>query len=176
MQSHMASHVDTARSEMFQESCDDVRNRLLDMCKQVEEGMSLQTDEIFMRMQRDYTEVVSGTQLPQGQMMPRQERKMRSDVSQTIEDFEKELAEAQLAAEAAKLAVEEEQKNLADSAQEEFLNSDNAVSNDNRDTNVREPARKVDNEPTPEDSEGSRWLSFADDEDVHQEIVEGQYF
>jgi hypothetical protein len=94
MQSHMASHVDTARSEMFQESCDDVRNRLLDMCKQVEEGMSLQTDEIFMRMQRDYTEVVSGTQLPQGQMMPRQERKMRSDVTQTIEDFEKESAEA----------------------------------------------------------------------------------
>jgi len=174
MQSHMASHVDTARSEMFQESCDEVRNRLLAMCKQVEDGMSFQTDEIFMRMQRDYTEVVSGTQLPQGQMMPRQERKMRSDVTQTIEDFEKELAEAQLAAEAAKLAVEEEQKNLADSAQEEFLNSDNAVSNDNRDTNVRKPARKVENEPTAEDREGSRWLSFVDDEETYPEMLEGR--
>jgi hypothetical protein len=97
---------------------------------------------------------------------------MRSDVTQTIEDFEKESAEAQLAAEAAKLAVEEEQKNLADSAQEEFLNSDNAVSNDNRDTNVREPAREVDNEPNPEDSEGSRWLSFADDEETYPEMLQ----
>jgi hypothetical protein len=94
MKSHMANHVDTARSEMFRESCDEVRKRLLDMCKQVEQSMGLQADEILMKMQRDYTEVVSGTQLPQGQMMPRQERKMRSAVAQTIEDFEKQAAEA----------------------------------------------------------------------------------
>jgi hypothetical protein len=108
MQSYMASHVDTVRSKMFQESCDEVRKRLLNMCEQVEEAMSLQTDEIFMRMQRDYTEVVSGTQLPQGHMMPRQERKMKFDIAQTIEDFEKDSAAAHMAAEAARIATKME--------------------------------------------------------------------
>jgi len=54
------------------------------------------------------------------------------------------------------------------------LNTDNAVSNDNRDTNVREPARKVENEPNPEDSEGSRWLSFVDDEETYLEMLKEQ--
>jgi hypothetical protein len=31
---------------------------------------------------------------------------------------------------------------------------------------------KVENEPTPEDSEGPRYLSFADDEDGYLEILE----
>jgi hypothetical protein len=114
MKNHMAIHVDTARSTMFQESCDEVRNRLVDMCKQVEQSMGLQTDEIFLKMQRDYMEIVSGTQLPRGQLMPKQERKMRSDVVQTIEDFEKEAAEAQQAAAAAKAVTE--QSSNADNA------------------------------------------------------------
>jgi len=127
MKSHMASHVDSSRSEMFRESCDEVRNRLLNMCKQVEQSMGLQTDEIFMKMQRDYTEVVSGTQLPQGQMMPKQERKMRSDVAEIIEDFERESAEAQAAAGAAIAAVNEEQNNWADSTIEKSLDTTSVV-------------------------------------------------
>jgi hypothetical protein len=136
MKNYMATHVDTARSTMFQESCDEVRNRLVAMCKQVEQSMGLQTDEIFMKMQRDYMEVVSGTQLPQGQMMPKQERKMRSDVAQTIEDFEKE------AAEAAKVAVEQEL--LADPAAEQSSNADTASFNGNghMETSIEESAQK----------------------------------
>ena len=131
MKSHMATHVDDVRSDMFQESCDEVKNRLLDMCKQVERSMGLQTDEVFMKMQRDYTEVVSGTQLPKGQMMPKQERKMRFDVAQTIEDFETESANAAMVAEAARLAGEEEQKIEANSATDDSPNPDDAVLQDN---------------------------------------------
>lgn len=158
----MATHVDTARSEMFKESCDEVRTRLVAMCKQVEQSMSLQTDEIFMKMQRDYMEVVSGTQLPEGQMMPKQERKMRSDVAQTIEDFEQAAAEAQKAAEVAKMAAEQEQKILADAPADQALNPSNVGYNEDQDTSAGEAAEKVKSEPAPEDGEGSSDLYAAD--------------
>lgn len=112
----MVTHVDTARSEMFRESCDEVRNRLLDMCKYVEQSMSLQTDDIFVKMQRDYMQVVSGTQLPKGQMMPKQERNMRSQVAEVIEAFDKANAEAVAAEDAAKSDVVEEQERVVDSS------------------------------------------------------------
>jgi hypothetical protein len=167
MKNHMATHVDIARSEMFKESCDEVRTRLVAMCKQVEQSMRLQADEIFMKMQRDYTEVVSGTQLPQGQMMPKQERQMRSDVSQTIEDFEETAAEAQKAAETAKLAAEQKQMALADAAAEQALSPGNAGSNEDQETSVRQSAKKIKSELAVEDGEGFSDLYVAgNNEDV----------
>jgi hypothetical protein len=78
---------------MFSESCNEVRKLLVAMCNQVEQTMTSRTDEVFMQMQRDYMEVVSRTQLPDGQMMPKWERKMRADVSKVIEDRETEAEE-----------------------------------------------------------------------------------
>jgi hypothetical protein len=109
MQSHMASHVDTARSEMFQESCDEVRNRLIDVCKQVEESMSIQTDEIS----RGCNETIQKWS---------QELKCLKDrwclgkggswdpmlLKPFIEDFERGSADAQMAAKAARLASQDE--------------------------------------------------------------------
>jgi len=72
---------------------------LVAMCNQVEQTMTSRTDEVFMLMQRDYMEVVSGTQLPEGQMMPKWERKMRADVAKVIEDRETEAEEVTKASE-----------------------------------------------------------------------------
>lgn len=86
MKKHMADFVNENRNTMFSESCDDVKQRLVDMCKQVEEFMAAKADDIFIAMQRDYMEVVSGTTLPKGQSMPVWERNMRSDVAKAIDD------------------------------------------------------------------------------------------
>lgn len=87
----MASHVNTARTSMFTESCNEVKERLVDMCQTVEQTMAARADEVFLCMQRDYMEVISGTALPQGQTMPKWERKMRAEVAKIIEDREKEV-------------------------------------------------------------------------------------
>lgn len=88
MKTHMATYVNESKVDMFTESCDEVRERLVAMCRQVEDAMSTRTDEVFVAMQRDYMEVVTGTQLPQGGM-PRWERKMKADVAQLLQDREK---------------------------------------------------------------------------------------
>lgn len=74
---------------MFTESCEEVKNRLISMCEQVEQKMAARADEVFVSMQRDYTEVISGTALPQGQkVMPKWERKMRAEMLKVLEDRE----------------------------------------------------------------------------------------
>ncbi|PVH88572.1 hypothetical protein DL98DRAFT_580964 [Cadophora sp. DSE1049] len=83
MKAHMSQHVDNIRGSMFAESCDEVKGLLLKMCKQVSTQMSEHTDGIFVRIERDYLEVISGTQLP-GQTMPKCQ--MRSDVARVIAD------------------------------------------------------------------------------------------
>ncbi|KAG4443740.1 hypothetical protein IFR05_000829 [Cadophora sp. M221] len=85
MKAHMSQHIDHIRGSMFSESCEEVKGLLLNMCKQVSSRMSEHTDIVFIRIERDYLEVISGTQLP-GQTMPKWERQMRAEVAKVIED------------------------------------------------------------------------------------------
>ena len=55
--------------------------------------MASKADEVFMNMSRDYTEVISGTRV-EGQMMPKWERQMRAEIANSIEESEREAAEA----------------------------------------------------------------------------------
>ncbi|KAI9053759.1 hypothetical protein LZ554_002710 [Drepanopeziza brunnea f. sp. 'monogermtubi'] len=107
MKVHMAQHVDTVRQSMFAESCEEVKGLLLEMCKQVHRSMSEHTDEVFVRIERDYLEVISGRKLAQGQAMPKFERKMRSDVARLIADREKTMLEEQERAANERAAAEE---------------------------------------------------------------------
>lgn len=59
------------------------------MCRQVEEVIANKTDEVFMLMRRDYITVVNGTKVPQGHIMPKFERQMRSEIAKAIEKREK---------------------------------------------------------------------------------------
>jgi len=52
MKNHMVGHVDSRRSEMFRESCNQVKERLEHMCRQVEEAMANKADEVFINMSR----------------------------------------------------------------------------------------------------------------------------
>ncbi|KAH6709607.1 Dynamin family-domain-containing protein [Leptodontidium sp. MPI-SDFR-AT-0119] len=85
MKAHMSQHIDHFRGSMFSESCEEVKGLLLKMCKQVSNQMSEHIDVVFIRIERDYLEVISGTQLP-GQTMPKWERHMRAGVAKVIED------------------------------------------------------------------------------------------
>ena len=60
----MSTYIDSHRANMFTDSCEEVRKRLNHMCRQVEEQMANKADKVFMNVQRDYTEIVTGTSLP----------------------------------------------------------------------------------------------------------------
>lgn len=59
MKAHMADHIDKTRTQMFADSCEEVRSRLRDMCRQVENEMATEADVVFLSIQRDYMEVVA---------------------------------------------------------------------------------------------------------------------
>jgi len=70
---------------MFTRSTEEVKARLVTMCRSVEERMANKAEEVWSAMNRDYTQVVSGKQLPEGQLMPKWERQLRSEVAKVIE-------------------------------------------------------------------------------------------
>lgn len=51
--------------------------------------MANKSEEVFVRMSRDYTEIVAGKK-SFGQIMPKWERQMRSDIARAIEEREKQ--------------------------------------------------------------------------------------
>jgi hypothetical protein len=58
--------------------------------------MASKADEVFIGMQRDYMEVISGNKVGD-QMMPKWERQLRADVGKIIEDSEMAAEEAEMA-------------------------------------------------------------------------------
>ncbi len=144
----MSDHVNSARSSMFAESCDEVKNRLIAMCENVERTMAAKADEVFLSMQRDYMEVISGTALPQGQMMPKWERKMRAEVAKVIEDREKVTLEpAERNAKAIAADVREAEAEDNDPRPEEASEAEKGKSDEDS-----EPYRDSESEPASGES------------------------
>ncbi|KAF7869938.1 hypothetical protein EAF04_004722 [Stromatinia cepivora] len=92
MKDHLGNQIDQKRNSMFNESCDEVKTRLNKMCRQVEGSMNNKTDEVFLLMRRDYLQVLNGTQVS-GEVMPKWERHMRSEVARALATYEKDEAE-----------------------------------------------------------------------------------
>lgn len=88
MKTAMNAHVDQERHVMFQESADEVRNRLKTLVQDVEETMSNRVDEVFIAMRRDYRSVLGGGDDVQGQVLPKAQRIMRKEVSGVIDGVE----------------------------------------------------------------------------------------
>lgn len=99
MKNHMNAHVDNNRAEMFTKSTEEVKIRLVQMCRDVEERMANKAEELWLAMNRDYTQVVSGSKLPQGQQMPKWERQLRSEIGQIIEERARSIEAAEKEAE-----------------------------------------------------------------------------
>ncbi|CZT47980.1 uncharacterized protein RSE6_08614 [Rhynchosporium secalis] len=125
MKAYMSQHVDNIRGSMFSESCAEVKTLLMNMCKQVSRQMSDDTDVVFSRIERDYLEVISGTQLP-GQSMPRWERQMRAEVARVIEDGHQ--VDNQDVQEAASTKVKEAADELATAAVSEHDGESRVIS------------------------------------------------
>lgn len=90
MKAAMNSHVAYERHTMFQESADNVSNRLKSMIQNVEVLMSDKTDEVFTLMKRDYRSIIGGGDVPQdGQILPRDQRLLRKDIMKVIKGVEK---------------------------------------------------------------------------------------
>jgi vancomycin resistance protein YoaR len=79
MKKYMADHIDISKSGMFKESCAEVRTRLNDMVSAVEKAMANKAEEVFVRMSRDYNEIVAGKNTLQIA-----ERQMRAQVAAAI--------------------------------------------------------------------------------------------
>jgi rubrerythrin len=99
MKTHMTSHVDSNRTAMFTKSTEEVKARLVLMCRAVEERMANKAEEVWEAMNRDYTQVISGRQLPAGQQEPKWERQLKAEIAKTIEDRSKAIEEAEKTAE-----------------------------------------------------------------------------
>ncbi|KAK3064184.1 hypothetical protein LTS18_009470 [Coniosporium uncinatum] len=84
MKSHMAHHIDYARRDMFDKSTEQVRMHLDHMCRQIQDNMELRADQVFLAVERDYTTVIGGVPLPEGYIMPREEKGVRDDVADAI--------------------------------------------------------------------------------------------
>ena len=88
MKGHMEGGV-ASNLDMFADSCNQVKQRLTVMCKDVNDAMSVKAEEVFINMSRDYTQVISGTSV-QGDIMPKQERLMRAEIAKAFEELELE--------------------------------------------------------------------------------------
>jgi len=90
MKTAMHSHVAVERETMFQQSADNVRNRLQAMVKDIEGLMDDKAHEVFTSMKRDYRAVLGGGDVAQeGQMLPREQRLVRREIMGVIDGVEK---------------------------------------------------------------------------------------
>ncbi|CAG8951269.1 hypothetical protein HYFRA_00008018 [Hymenoscyphus fraxineus] len=107
MKRHMNDHIEQNKNTMFQQSVDGVKARLTAMCRSVENEMASKAEEVWSTMNRDYTQVISGTQLPDGEQMPKWERLLRAELVKIIRERGEFLKKAAIQAsdEAAKAAA-----------------------------------------------------------------------
>jgi len=54
------------------------------MCRQIQDNMEVRADQVFQAMERDYAIVIGGVPLPEGHIMPREEKGVRDDVADAI--------------------------------------------------------------------------------------------
>lgn len=87
MKAAMNYHVDQQRSTMFQNSADEIKDKLKSMIRNQEEIMSNRADEIFVLMRRDYCSVLGGGDT-HGEGLPKAQRLIRSEVNSILEGVE----------------------------------------------------------------------------------------
>lgn len=83
MKSAMERFVDIHKTTMFQQACDEVRNRLNTMCGEVRKTMLDRVEGVFVNMKRDYSSLIGGVDLGQVQI-PREERSAKRELDDRI--------------------------------------------------------------------------------------------
>ena len=85
----MTNHVDQQRLTMFTKSTEEVRTRLKEMLRGIEEILNNKADEVFLAMSRDYYSVLGGGDVPQGEIVPKWRRATLREVKEVIDRAEK---------------------------------------------------------------------------------------
>ena len=89
MKTAMTNHVDQQRLTMFTKSTEEVRTRLKEMLRGIEETLNNKADEVFLAMSRDYYSVLGGGDVPQGEIVPKWQRATLREVKEIIDRAEK---------------------------------------------------------------------------------------
>lgn len=93
MKNHMANHVESCRSTMFAESCEEVKTLLIQMCRTIEESMSRKARVIYRQMGRDYLIALNG-ELLQVSFFPAMEKQtmvgkqVKAEVAKLVQERE----------------------------------------------------------------------------------------
>jgi hypothetical protein len=87
MKAMMSRHVEGARHQMFSDSTNAVQKLLRKLIKDIEDFLLEKADQVFISVKRDYESVVLGRQAATHQL-PREQRQIRADVNNTVEDME----------------------------------------------------------------------------------------
>lgn len=83
MKANMNTHVSTHRHHMFHDATKTVRQHLDNMCKNLQNTMESNVDEIFNSMRRDYLTVLGGATFTQGE-----ERTIRTHITSLLLDVD----------------------------------------------------------------------------------------
>ena len=90
MKAAMNSHVAQERHVMFQQSADNVKERLASLVKEVADLMDDKADEVYLSIKRDYRAVLEGGDVQQdGEILPRDQRLARKEVKRILDMVEK---------------------------------------------------------------------------------------
>ena len=85
----MNTHLAQERHVMFQQSAENVRNKLLDLVREVEELMKDKADEVFISIKRDYRVALGGHDVQRdGEMFPRTQRAVRKEIKHILDGVE----------------------------------------------------------------------------------------
>ena len=85
----MNTHVAQERHVMFQQSAENVRNKLVDLVREVEELMKDKADEVFINIKRDYRVALGGHDVQRdGEMLPRTQRAVRKEIKHILDGAE----------------------------------------------------------------------------------------
>lgn len=79
----MHVHVENVKSSMFGDACDQVRQRLQNVCEDVRKTMLDRADGVYTNMQRDYMSIIGGVSVGRVSM-PREERSIRRQLDEMI--------------------------------------------------------------------------------------------
>jgi len=89
MKDQLEGHVELNKATMFADSINHIKDQLAVMVLVVEGKLLDKANEVFSKISRDYAEVISGTHLPEGEIMPRAERKCRAAIARAIETLDR---------------------------------------------------------------------------------------
>lgn len=87
MKEHMAQHVSTNRTKMFQDACNAVRDQLQQMSARIRVQLAERTDSVYSTVKRDYLMVLGNLGAADASQSPA-ELRLREDVADVLESGE----------------------------------------------------------------------------------------